>query len=174
MNWNETLHKTCELSRTKPSMLVSDGGDSFRSSLQDPNRPLVRSCFLDATGVGKQNLPKALAEDLFGFWRSYGSGLTWVNHGKTCRVSLLCRPPGYIWLWRRCQLDRSVRRNAYKQIFVLLEKFWKKGRAQIVFKYFKNLQVLKMMSGLTRFSKVPGGPFELKDTVLIMTSNMWL
>ncbi|HNB76049.1 MAG TPA: AAA family ATPase, partial [Enterococcus faecalis] len=64
MKLNETLHKRV-IGQDEAVDAVSDAVIRSRAGLQDPNRPLGSFLFLGPTGVGKTELAKALAEDLF-------------------------------------------------------------------------------------------------------------
>ena len=64
MKLNETLHKRV-IGQDEAVDAVSDAVIRSRAGLQDPNRPLGSFLFPRPTGVGKTELAKALAEDLF-------------------------------------------------------------------------------------------------------------
>ena len=61
----DDLHKTRRWVRTRRSSKVSDAILRSRAGISDPNRPIGSFLFLGPTGVGKTELAKALAENLF-------------------------------------------------------------------------------------------------------------
>ena len=142
--------------------LVSDAIMRSKAQIQDENRPLGSFLFLGPTGVGKTEVAKALAEQLFD------------DEGKIVRIDmseymekfsvsrLIGAPPGYVGYDEGGQLTEAVRRNPYS--IVLLDEVEKAH--QDVFNIL--LQILD--DGRITDSK--GVTVDFKNTIIIMTSNL--
>ena len=95
MKLNETLHKRV-IGQDEAVDAVSDAVIRSRAGLQDPNRPLGSFLFLGPTGVGKTELAKALAEDLFDS-EDHMVRIDMSEYMEKHAVSrLVGAPPGYI------------------------------------------------------------------------------
>ncbi|MEO2433553.1 AAA family ATPase, partial [Enterococcus faecalis] len=122
MKLNETLHKRV-IGQDEAVDAVSDAVIRSRAGLQDPNRPLGSFLFLGPTGVGKTELAKALAEDLFDS-EDHMVRIDMSEYMEKHAVSrLVGAPPGYVGYEEGGQLTEAVRRNPYT--IVLLDEIEK-------------------------------------------------
>jgi ATP-dependent Clp protease ATP-binding subunit ClpB len=133
-----------------------------RSGLGDPNRPIGSFIFLGPTGVGKTELAKALAEDLFDDEKAMVRLDMSEYMEKHSVARLIGAPPGYVGFEEGGQLTEAVRRRPYSVIlFDEIEK-----AAPDVFNVF--LQILD--DG--RLTDGQGRLVDFKNTIIIMTSNI--
>ena len=141
---------------------VSDAVLRARSGLKDPNRPIASFIFLGPTGVGKTELAKALAEDLFDDERAI-IRIDMSEYMEKHSVSrLVGAPPGYVGYDEGGQLTEAVRRRPYS--VVLFDEIEKAHHD--VFNIF--LQILD--DGMLTDSR--GRTVNFKNTIIIMTSNL--
>lgn len=141
---------------------VSDAVLRARSGLKDPNRPIASFIFLGPTGVGKTELAKALAEDLFDDERAIVR-IDMSEYMEKHSVSrLVGAPPGYVGYDEGGQLTEAVRRRPYS--VVLFDEIEKAHHD--VFNIF--LQILD--DGMLTDSR--GRTVNFKNTIIIMTSNL--
>jgi len=133
-----------------------------RSGLSDPNRPIGSFIFLGPTGVGKTELAKALAEDLFDDERAMVRIDMSEYMEKHSVARLIGAPPGYVGFEEGGQLTEAVRRRPYSVLlFDEIEK-----AAPEVFNVF--LQILD--DG--RLTDGQGRMVDFKNSIIIMTSNI--
>ncbi|MDQ3390904.1 MAG: AAA family ATPase [Actinomycetota bacterium] len=133
-----------------------------RAGLSDPNRPIGSFMFLGATGVGKTELARALAEFLFDDDRAMVR-LDMGEYMEKFSVSrLIGAPPGYVGYDEGGQLTEAVRRRPYS--VVLLDEI-EKGHPDV---FNTLLQVLD--DG--RLTDGQGRTVDFTNVVLIMTSNL--
>ena len=133
-----------------------------RAGLQDPNRPIGSFIFLGSTGVGKTEMAKALAENLFNDENSIVR-IDMSEYMEKFSVSkLIGAPPGYVGYDEGGQLTEAIRRKPYS--VVLLDEIEKADRD--VFNVL--LQVLE--DG--RLTDGKGRTVNFKNTIIIMTSNL--
>ena len=133
-----------------------------RVGLKDPKRPIGSFLFLGPTGVGKTELSKALAENLFG------------NENTMIRVDmsefmeshsvskLVGSPPGYVGYEEGGQLTEKVRRKPYS---VILFDEIEKAHPDVM-----NMLLQILEDG--RLTDSQGRTVSFKNTVIIMTSNV--
>ena len=141
---------------------VADAVIRSRSGLGDPNRPQGSFLFLGPTGVGKTELAKALAEQLFNDETALVR-LDMSEYMEKHAVSrLIGAPPGYVGYEEGGQLTEAVRRKPYS--VVLLDEVEKAHRD--VFNAL--LQVLD--DG--RLTDGQGRTVNFTNTVILMTSNV--
>ena len=141
---------------------VADSVLRARAGLKDPKRPIASFIFLGPTGVGKTELAKALAEDLFDDERAM-IRIDMSEYMEKHSVSrLVGAPPGYVGYDEGGQLTEAVRRRPYSVIlFDEIEK-----AHPDVFNIF--LQILD--DGALTDSR--GRHVDFKNTIIIMTSNL--
>ena len=141
---------------------VADSVLRARAGLKDPKRPIASFIFLGPTGVGKTELAKALAEDLFDDERAM-IRIDMSEYMEKHSVSrLVGAPPGYVGYDEGGQLTEAVRRRPYSVIlFDEIEK-----AHHDVFNIF--LQILD--DGALTDSR--GRHVDFKNTIIIMTSNL--
>lgn len=161
MKLNETLHKRV-IGQDEAVDAVSDAVIRSRAGLQDPNRPLGSFLFLGPTGVGKTELAKALAEDLFDS-EDHMVRIDMSEYMEKHAVSrLVGAPPGYIGYEEGGQLTEAVRRNPYT--IVLLDEI-EKAHPDV-------FNILLQVLDDGRLTDSKGRVVDFKNTVLIMTSNI--
>jgi ATP-dependent Clp protease ATP-binding subunit ClpB len=141
---------------------VSDAVLRSRAGLKDPKRPVASFIFLGPTGVGKTELARALAEDLFDDERAMIRIDMSEYMEKHSVARLIGAPPGYIGFDEGGQLTEAVRRKPYS---VLLFDEIEKAHPD-VFNIF--LQILE--DGMVTDSH--GRTVSFKNTIIIMTSNI--
>ncbi|MCL2056226.1 MAG: ATP-dependent Clp protease ATP-binding subunit [Oscillospiraceae bacterium] len=133
-----------------------------RAGLADPARPVGSFLFLGPTGVGKTELAKALAENLFG-QKGAMIRLDMSEYmEKHAAAKLIGSPPGYIGFEEGGQLTERVRRRPYS---VVLFDEVEKAHSDV---WGLLLQILE--DGLLTDSQ--GRAVSFKNTVVIMTSNI--
>ena len=142
--------------------LVSEAIIRARSGIKDPNRPIGSFIFLGPAGVGKTEVAKALAYELFDDER-HMIRIDCSEYMEAFNVSrLIGAPPGYVGYDEGGQLTEAVRRNPYS--IVLFDEIEKAHRD--VFNIL--LQILD--DG--RITDSQGRTVDFKNTIIIMTSNL--
>ncbi|MGN7469877.1 AAA family ATPase [Brevibacillus sp. SAFN-007a] len=132
-----------------------------RAGLKPKNRPIASFLFVGPTGVGKTELSKALAEELFGT-RDSMIRLDMSEYMEKHSVSkLIGSPPGYVGHEEAGQLTERVRRNPYS--IILLDEI-EKAHPDVMHMF---LQILE--DG--RLTDSQGRTVNFKETVIIATSN---
>ncbi len=142
--------------------LVSEAIKRARSGIKDPNRPIGSFIFLGPTGVGKTEVAKSLANELFDDER-HMVRIDCSEYMESFNVSrLVGAPPGYVGYDEGGQLTEAVRRNPFS--IVLFDEIEKAHRD--VFNIL--LQILD--DG--RITDSQGRVVDFKNTIIIMTSNL--
>ncbi|MBO5096414.1 MAG: AAA family ATPase [Bacilli bacterium] len=142
--------------------LVSNAIIRSRSGIKDPNRPIGSFIFLGPTGVGKTEIAKSLAYELFDDER-HMIRIDCSEYMEAFNVSrLVGAPPGYVGYDEGGQLTEAVRRNPYS--IVLFDEIEKAHKD--VFNIL--LQILD--DG--RITDSQGRVVDFKNTIIIMTSNL--
>lgn len=141
---------------------VSNAVLRARAGLEDPTKPLGSFLFLGPTGVGKTELAKALAQNLFDSEKQMVRIDMSEYMSKASVSRLVGADPGYVGYQEGGQLTEAVRRNPYT--IVLLDEIEKANPA--VFNIL--LQVLD--DG--RLTDGQGHTVDFKNTIIIMTSNL--
>ena len=142
--------------------LVSEAIIRARAGIKDPNRPIGSFIFLGPTGVGKTEVAKTLAYELFDDER-HMIRIDMSEYMESHSVSrLIGSPPGYVGYDEGGQLTEAVRRNPYS--IVLFDEIEKAHRD--VFNIL--LQILD--DG--RITDSQGRTVDFKNTIIIMTSNL--
>ncbi|WP_423360810.1 ATP-dependent chaperone ClpB [Melissococcus plutonius] len=158
---NETLHQSV-MGQNEAVDALSDAVIRARAGLQDPNRPLGSFLFLGPTGVGKTELAKALAENLFDS-EEHMVRIDMSEYMEKHHVSrLVGAPPGYVGYEEGGQLTEAVRRNPYT--IILFDEI-EKAHSDVF-----NLLLQVLDDG--RLTDSMGRIVDFKNTVLIMTSNI--
>ena len=142
--------------------LVSDAIKRARAGIKDPNRPIGSFIFLGPTGVGKTEVAKSLAYELFDDER-HMIRIDMSEYMESHSVArLIGSPPGYVGYDDGGQLTEAVRRNPYS--IVLFDEIEKAHKD--VFNIL--LQILD--DG--RITDSQGRTVDFKNTIIIMTSNL--
>ena len=142
--------------------LVSEAIKRARAGIKDPNRPIGSFIFLGPTGVGKTELARTLAYELFDDER-HMIRIDMSEYMESFNVSrLVGAPPGYVGYDEGGQLTEAVRRNPYS--IVLFDEIEKAHKD--VFNIL--LQILD--DG--RITDSQGRTVDFKNTIIIMTSNL--
>ncbi|KRO06658.1 ATP-binding protein [Levilactobacillus parabrevis] len=141
---------------------VADAVLRSRAGLQDPTKPLGSFLFLGPTGVGKTELAKALAENLFDS-EDHMVRIDMSEYMEKESVSrLVGAAPGYVGYEEGGQLTEAVRRNPYT--IVLFDEV-EKAHPDVF-----NLLLQVLDDG--RLTDSQGRTVDFKNTILIMTSNL--
>jgi len=142
--------------------LVAEAIKRARAGIKDPNRPIGSFMFLGPTGVGKTEVAKTLAYELFDDERHIVR-IDMSEYMESHSVSrLVGAPPGYVGYDEGGQLTEAVRRNPYS--IVLFDEIEKAHKD--VFNIL--LQILD--DG--RITDSQGRTVDFKNTIIIMTSNL--
>jgi ATP-dependent Clp protease ATP-binding subunit ClpB len=142
--------------------LVSDAIMRSKAGIQDENRPLGSFLFLGPTGVGKTEVAKALAEQLFDD-ESKIVRIDMSEYMEKFAVSrLIGAPPGYVGYEEGGQLTEAVRRNPYS--IVLLDEI-EKAHPDV-------FNILLQILDDGRITDSKGVTVDFKNTIIIMTSNL--
>ena len=142
--------------------LVSDAIMRSKAGIQDENRPLGSFLFLGPTGVGKTEVAKALAQQLFDD-ESRIVRIDMSEYMEKFSVSrLIGAPPGYVGYEEGGQLTEAVRRNPYS--IVLLDEI-EKAHPDV-------FNILLQILDDGRITDSKGVTVDFKNTILIMTSNL--
>ena len=161
LNLEENMKKRVK-GQDKAIKLVSDAIIRARSGIKDPNRPIGSFIFLGPTGVGKTEVAKTLAYELFDDER-HMIRIDMSEYMESFSVSrLVGAPPGYVGYDEGGQLTEAVRRNPYS--IVLFDEIEKAHKD--VFNIL--LQILD--DG--RITDSQGRTVDFKNTIIIMTSNL--
>jgi ATP-dependent Clp protease ATP-binding subunit ClpB len=142
--------------------VVANAVRRSRAGLGDPNRPIGSFLFLGATGVGKTELARALAEFLFDDERAMVR-IDMSEYMEKHSVSrLVGAPPGYVGYEEGGQLTEPVRRRPYS---VLLFDEVEKAHGDV-------WNVLLQVLDDGRLTDGQGRTVDFKNTALILTSNV--
>ncbi len=158
----ETNMKKRVMGQDNAIKLVSDAIIRARSGIKDPNRPIGSFIFLGPTGVGKTEVARTLAYELFDDER-HMVRIDMSEYMESHSVArLIGSPPGYVGYDDGGQLTEAVRRNPYS--IVLFDEIEKAHKD--VFNIL--LQILD--DG--RITDSQGRTVDFKNTIIIMTSNL--
>lgn len=132
-----------------------------RVGLGSPNRPIGSFLFVGPTGVGKTELSKQLAIELFGSADSMIRFDMSEYMEKHAVAKLIGAPPGYVGYEEAGQLTEKVRRNPYS--LILLDEV-EKAHPDVMHMFLQVLDDGRLTDG-------QGRTVSFKDTIIIMTSN---
>ena len=142
--------------------LVSDAILRSKAQIQDEDRPIGSFLFLGPTGVGKTEVAKALAEQLFDS-ETHIVRIDMSEYMEKHSVArLIGAPPGYVGYDEGGQLTEAVRRNPYS--IVLFDEV-EKAHPDV-------FNVLLQILDDGRITDSKGVTVDFKNTLLIMTSNL--
>jgi len=161
LRMEEALHERV-IGQDAAVVALSDAIRRSRSGLKDPKRPIGSFIFLGASGVGKTELAKALAEFMF----DDEDALVRIDMSEYREQHTVSRlfgaPPGYVGYEEGGQLTEVVRRRPYR--VVLFDEI-EKAHPDV---WNALLQVLE--DG--RLTDGQGRTVDFRNTVIIMTSNL--
>ena len=158
---NENMKKRVK-GQDEAIKLVSDAIIRARAGIKDPNKPIGSFIFLGPTGVGKTEVARTLAYELFDDER-HMIRIDMSEYMESHSVArLIGSPPGYVGYDDGGQLTEAVRRNPYS--IVLFDEIEKAHKD--VFNIL--LQILD--DG--RITDSQGRTVDFKNTIIIMTSNL--
>ncbi|MER1984497.1 MAG: AAA family ATPase [Solibacillus sp.] len=158
---HDTLHERV-VGQEKAVTLVTEAVWRARAGIKDPNKPIGSFLFLGPTGVGKTELAKALAAQLFDS-EDHFIRIDMSEYMEKHSVSrLVGAPPGYIGYEEGGQLTEAVRRNPY--CVVLLDEI-EKAHPDVA-----NILLQVLDDG--RITDSQGRYVNFTNTVVIMTSNI--
>ncbi len=142
--------------------LVADAIIKSRSGIKDPKRPIASFMFLGPTGVGKTEVARSLAYELFDD-ETHMIRIDMSEYMEKFSVSrLIGSPPGYVGYEEGGQLTEAVRRNPYS--IVLFDEV-EKAHPEVL-----NLLLQILDDG--RCTDSNGRTVDFKNTIIIMTSNI--
>lgn len=164
---NKTLHLAAELHRRVVGQeegvdKVSDAILRSKAGIKDPTKPIGSFLFLGPTGVGKTELAKALAENLFDNERNMVRIDMSEYMEKHSVARLIGAPPGYVGYEEGGQLTEAVRRRPYS---VILFDEIEKAHPDV-------FNVLLQVLDDGRITDSQGRTVDFKNTILILTSNI--
>ena len=157
----ENLHKRV-IGQDEAVEAVAKAIKRSRMGLKDHNKPIGSFLFLGPTGVGKTELSKALAENLFGSEDSMIRIDMSEYMESHSTAKLIGAPPGYVGYDEAGQLTEKVRRKPYS---VILFDEIEKAHPDVM-----NLLLQILDDG--RLTDSQGRTVNFKNTVIIMTSNV--
>ena len=142
--------------------LVTEAIIRSRAGIKDPNRPIGSFIFLGPTGVGKTEVARTLAYELFDDER-HMIRIDMSEYMESHSVArLIGAPPGYVGYDEGGQLTEAVRRNLYS--IVLFDEIEKA--------HHDVFNVLLQILDDGRITDGQGRTVDFKNTIIIMTSNL--
>lgn len=161
LNLKEELEKRV-VGQNEALELVTDAILRSKAQIQDENRPIGSFMFLGPTGVGKTEVAKALAEQLFDDERHIVRIDMSEYMEKHSVARLIGAPPGYVGYDEGGQLTEVVRRNPYS--IVLFDEI-EKAHPDV-------FNVLLQILDDGRITDSKGVTVDFKNTIIILTSNL--
>jgi ATP-dependent Clp protease ATP-binding subunit ClpB len=161
LHLSEHLHERV-IGQDEAVEAVADSVLRARAGLKDPNRPIGSFIFLGPTGVGKTELARALAYNLFDDERAMVR-IDMSEYMEKFAVSrLVGAPPGYVGYEEGGQLTEAVRRRPYS--VVLFDEI-EKAHGDV-------FNILLQILDDGRITDSQGRVVNFKNTIIIMTSNI--
>ncbi|MGH2374959.1 MAG: AAA family ATPase, partial [bacterium] len=161
LHLEERLHERV-VGQDEAVTAVADAIRRARAGLKDPRRPIGSFLFLGPTGVGKTELARALAQQLFDDEDAMVRLDMSEYQERHTTSRLVGAPPGYVGFEEGGQLTEAVRRRPYR--VVLFDEI-EKAHPDVF-----NLLLQIMDDG--RLTDGHGRVVDFKNTVIIMTSNL--
>lgn len=164
---NKTLHLDTELHKRvigqdEAVTKVTEAIMRSKAGIKDPGKPIGSFLFLGPTGVGKTELAKSLAENLF----DNESNIVRIDMSEYMEKHSVSRlvgaPPGYVGYDEGGQLTEAVRRKPYS--VVLFDEI-EKAHPDV-------FNILLQVLDDGRITDSQGRTVDFKNTILIMTSNL--
>ena len=161
LNLGISLHKRV-IGQDEAVSKVSDAILRSRAGIGDPNRPIGSFLFLGPTGVGKTELSKGLAENLFDEEKNLVR-IDMSEYMEKFSVSrLIGAPPGYVGYDEGGELTEAVRRRPYS--VVLFDEI-EKAHPDV-------FNILLQILDDGRVTDSQGRVIDFKNTIIILTSNL--
>ena len=157
----DELHKRV-VGQNEAVRKVSDAILRARAGISDPNRPIGSFLFLGPTGVGKTELAKSLAENLFDDEKNL-IRIDMSEYMEKFSVSrLVGAPPGYVGYEEGGTLTEAVRRKPYS---IVLFDVIEKAHPDV-------FNILLQVLDDGRITDSQGRTVDFKNTIIILTSNL--
>ena len=161
LHLGDELHKRV-IGQDEAVELVTEAIIRSKAGIKDPTKPIGSFLFLGPTGVGKTELAKALAENLFDDEKNMVR-IDMSEYMEKYSVSrLIGAPPGYVGYDEGGQLTEAVRRRPYS---VVLFDEVEKAHPDV-------FNILLQVLDDGRITDSQGRTVDFKNTILIMTSNI--
>ena len=161
LHLDEHLHKRV-VGQDEAVKSVAEAILRSRAGIQDPNRPIGSFLFLGPTGVGKTELAKTLAAELFDDEKNLVR-IDMSEYMEKFSVSrLIGAPPGYVGYEEGGQLTEAVRRRPY--CVVLFDEI-EKAHPDV-------FNILLQVLDDGRITDSQGRTVDFKNTIIILTSNL--
>ncbi len=161
LHLDERLHRRV-VGQDEAVRVVTEAIQRSRAGIQDPKRPIGSFFFLGPTGVGKTELAKALAADLFDDEKNLVR-IDMTEYMEKFSVSrLIGAPPGYVGYEEGGQLTEAVRRKPYS---VILFDEVEKAHPDV-------FNILLQILDDGRLTDSQGRVVDFKNTIIILTSNL--
>ncbi len=161
LHLQDALHKRV-IGQEEAVDLVSDAILRSKAGINDPNRPIGSFLFMGPTGVGKTELAKSLAENLFDDEKNMIRIDMSEYMEKFSVARLIGAPPGYVGYEEGGQLTEAVRRHPYS---VILFDEIEKAHPDV-------FNILLQVLDDGRITDSLGKTVDFKNTIIIMTSNI--
>ncbi len=161
LNLEETLKENV-IGQDKAIKSISNAIQRSRTGLSDPSQPIASFIFLGPTGVGKTELTKSLANELFDSEKAI-IRIDMSEYMEKHSISrLIGAPPGYVGYESGGQLSEAVRRRPYS---VILFDEVEKAHPEIL-----NLMLQILDDGIVTDSQ--GKSINFTNTIIVLTSNI--
>ena len=161
LHLDETIHQRL-IGQDEAVRLVTEAIQRSRAGIADPNKPLGSFLFLGPTGVGKTELAKTLAANLFDDEHNMVR-IDMTEYMEKFSVSrLIGAPPGYVGYEEGGQLTEAVRRKPYS--VVLFDEI-EKAHPDV-------FNILLQILDDGRVTDSQGRTVDFKNTIIILTSNL--